>query len=179
MERPDGGSKLEAHRDAVRARCGSGAPGAGAAVTGGPRADGEIPIERFERAGPQVIPPESLVREAFLFFEWRTVTKTATVSLFSNHYEVDSALVGRRVELVFDPFDLEHIEVRYMDTSFGTAVPQKIGRHSHPMARPVRDTGPTTGIDYLALVESQHRAELGKQIAATRYAELTTNEEEQ
>jgi putative transposase len=140
---------------------------------------GEIPLERFERAGPPVIPLESLVREAFLFFEWRTVTKVATVSLFSNHYEVDAALVGRRVELVFSPFDLEHIEVRYMDTSFGEAVPQKIGRHSHPMARPVPDPGRTTGIDYLGLVETQHRAELGKQIAVTRYAELTKNEEEQ
>jgi putative transposase len=132
----------------------------------------EAPLARFERGGPPVIPPEALVREAFLFFEWRTVSKTATVSLFSNHYEVDAALVGRRVELVFDPFDLEHIEVRYLDTSFGQAVPQRIGRHSHPMARPVASPGPATGIDYLALVESQHREELAKKVGATRYAVL-------
>jgi hypothetical protein len=31
------------------------------------------------------------------------VTKTATVSLHANSYEVDPALVGRKVELVFDP----------------------------------------------------------------------------
>ena len=30
-----------------------------------------------------------------------------------NQYEVDAALVGRKVELVFDPFDLTRIEVRY------------------------------------------------------------------
>ena len=38
--------------------------------------------------------------------ESRTVTKTATVSLHGNLYEVDPALAGARVELVFDPFDL-------------------------------------------------------------------------
>lgn len=140
---------------------------------------GEIPLERFERAGPQPVPPASLVREAFLFFEWRTVTKTATVSLFSNHYEVDAALVGRRVELVFDPFDLTHIEVRYMGTSFGEAVPQRTGRHSHPMARPAPGPGPRTGIDYLDLVEQQHRAELAKQVGPMRYAKLNTDETEE
>jgi hypothetical protein len=31
------------------------------------------------------------------------VAKTATVGLHGNTYEVDAALVGRRVELVFDP----------------------------------------------------------------------------
>ena len=36
----------------------------------------------------------------------RTVTKTATVSLHGNLYQVDPALVRRTVELVFDPFDL-------------------------------------------------------------------------
>jgi putative transposase len=38
-----------------------------------------------------------------LWSEHRSVTKVATVSLHSNTYEVDPALVGRKVELVFDP----------------------------------------------------------------------------
>ena len=38
-----------------------------------------------------------------MWSEARMVTKTATVSLFSNSYEVDPALVRRKVELVFDP----------------------------------------------------------------------------
>ena len=52
----------------------------------------------------------------------RTVTKTAMVSLHGNSYEVDPALVGRKVELVFDPFDLTRIEVRYQHRPFGLAV---------------------------------------------------------
>lgn len=136
---------------------------------------GDTPADRFRGCMPRIPAPE-LVREAFLFSEWRTVTKTATVSLFSNHYEVDQALVGRRVELVFDPFDLEDITVRYMDTDFGKAVPHRISRHAHPMARPEPGPGPATGIDYLRLVDERHRAEYAKDIAPLRFSELTNDE---
>jgi putative transposase len=36
----------------------------------------------------------------------RTVTKNGDGRLHGNTFEVDAALVGRRVELVFDPFNL-------------------------------------------------------------------------
>jgi putative transposase len=125
---------------------------------------GEVPLERFSRlATPQFVSPE-LLREAFLFSEARTVTKVATVSLFGNNYEVDPALVGRKVELVFDPFDLEHVAVRYMGRDFGPALPQKIGRHSHPMAKPAAEPGPPSGIDYLGLLAARHKDELGRPI---------------
>jgi putative transposase len=61
------------------------------------------PIERFFEAGPPSLPTPEMLREAFLWAERRTVSKTAVVSLFGNAYEVDAALIGRRVELVFDP----------------------------------------------------------------------------
>ena len=124
----------------------------------------EAPIERFSRmATPKFMSPE-LLREAFLFSEARTVTKVATVSLFGNFYEVDPALVGRKVELVFDPFDLEHVLVRYMGRDFGPALPQRIGRHSHPMAKPELDAGAPSGIDYLSLLAAKHKEELGRPI---------------
>ena len=142
----------------------------------------ETPLERFSVLGAPVIPPMALVREAFLFAETRTVTKLATVSLFANHYEVDQALIGRRVELVFDPFDLGSIRVRYHDADFGLAVPQKIGRHVHPMAKVAPPVGPPTGIDYLGLVEARHRGALGEPIGYSKLngestsAESTTDE---
>ncbi len=139
---------------------------------------GEAPAERFSKLSPARIPDAALVREAFLFSEWRTVTKTATISLFSNHYEVDQALVGRRVELVFDPFDLTDITVRYLDTDFGKARPQRIGRHSHPMVVPVPSPGPSSGIDYLRLVDEHHRRERARQIAPLRFVDLTSEEGE-
>ncbi len=126
-------------------------------------------MDRFRVLGPPHIPSMALVREAFLFSETRTVTKTATVSLFGNHYEVDQALIARRVELVFDPFDLERITVRYHDSDFGRAVPQKIGRHVHPMAKVAPPVGPPTGIYSRALIAARHRSATGAPIG---YAQL-------
>jgi len=97
------------------------------------------------------------------------VTKTATLSLHGNTYEVDAALIGRKVEVVFDPFDLTTLEVRYQGRPMGIAVPHRIGRHVHPDARPDLPPPPAapTGIDYLGLVAEQHRAELAVRINYT------------
>ena len=103
----------------------------------------------------------------------RVVTKTATISLHGNRYEVDAALVGRKVEVVFDPFDLATLEIRYQGRSMGIAVPHRIGRHVHPDARPDLPPPPATatGIDYLALVAAGHRAQLAARI---NYTDLPT-----
>ena len=81
------------------------------------------PLARFLAAGPPVPTPAGLLTEAFRWAEWRTVTKTATVSLHGNLYEVDPALAGTRVELVFDPFDLTDIDVVHHGRPAGRAVP--------------------------------------------------------
>ena len=130
------------------------------------------PLERFMTAGAPALPAPALLREAFLWSETRTVTKTATVSLHGNDYEVDAALAGRKVELVFDPFDLTRIEVRYQHRPFGTAVPVRIGRHTHPQAKnePAPPAAPT-GIDYLALLAAKRDAEIaGQRIDYSRLA---------
>lgn len=126
------------------------------------------PLERFGAGGPPRYATAEELHEAFLWSENRTVTKTATVSLFANTYEVDAALVGRRVELVFDPFDLTRVEVRWANRPMGLAVPVVIGRHAHPAARPepgVEPPPPATGIDYLHLIETRAEAELQRRIS--------------
>ena len=123
---------------------------------------GQTPLERFDAAGAPKLPTPALLSEAFLWSVERIVTKTATVSLHGNSYEVDAALVGRKVELIFDPFDLTRIEVRYQHRPFGLAVPLVIGRHTHPQAQRELPSPPTgTGIDYLKLLAEQRDAELG------------------
>ena len=123
---------------------------------------GQTPLARFDTAGAPRLPTPALLRQAFLWSQERTVTKTATVSLHGNQYEVDAALVGRKVELVFDPFDLTRIEVRYQHRPMGLAVPLVIGRHTHPQAQRELPPPPTgTGIDYLRLLAEQRDAELG------------------
>src|SRR4029077_8883415 len=64
---------------------------------------GQTPLARWSVSGPVGLPAPEALAEAFLWEEHRRVTKTATVSLHGNSYEVDPALVGRKVELVFDP----------------------------------------------------------------------------
>jgi len=139
---------------------------------------GQTPIERFDTAGAPALPTPALLREAFLWSAERTVTKTATVSLYNNQYEVDAALAGRKTELIFDPFDLTRIEVRYQHRAFGLAVPLVIGRRTHPQAE--RELGPPptpTGIDYLRLVAEQQDAEIaGQRIDYASLNDATTND---
>jgi putative transposase len=130
---------------------------------------GAPPLRRWADGLPDPLPRPSpaQLREAFLWSEYRTVTRTATVSLQGNTYQVDELLVGRRVELVFDPFDLTDIDVRYHGRSFGPAVAFRIGRHTHPKARPEHlEPAPAapTGIDYLRLVDAVHSDRLADRI---------------
>ena len=103
----------------------------------------QAPLARFLAAGPAGADARpQLLAEAFRWGEWRTVTKTATVSLHGNLYEVDPALAGSKVELVFDPFDLTDITV---------PAPRPARREGDPVqdrpARPPqgRRRHPTTG----------------------------------
>ena len=127
----------------------------------------QAPLERFMAAGTPVLPTPAELHAAFLWCEWRTVTKTGTVNLFANSYEVDQALVGTKVELLFDPFDMASIRVRYRGREMGLAVPLVIGRHVHPKAKPDPSPPPKpkTGIDYLKMIEAQHREETRRRIS--------------
>ena len=122
-------------------------------------------------AAVPALPSPAALHEAFLWSEVRTVTKTATVSLHGNTYEVDAALVGSRVEVVFDPFAMEAVEVRFQGRPMGQGFPVVIGRHSHPQARPEAAPAPApTGIDYLGLLAERRDAELAR---AINYAQLS------
>lgn len=130
---------------------------------------GQTPLARWSAGGPIPLPAPETLTEAFLWEEHRRVTKTATVSLHGNRYEIDPALVGRKVELVFDPFDLTRIEVRLAGAPMGRAIPYHIGRHSHPKAKPETPTAPPkpSGIDYAQLIETAHAAELARGVNYT------------
>ena len=91
----------------------------------------------------------------------------ATVTVHGNHYEIDPALARRKLELIFDPLDMEHVEVRFQGRSLGLAIPRQIRRHVHPRAsaEPGVDAEPTpTGIDYLQLIDARRREQLEARI---------------
>lgn len=129
---------------------------------------GQPPLDRWDAGWSRLgrtpaMPTAADLTEAFLWSEYRTVTKTATVSLHGNTFQDDAGLVGRRVELVFSPFDMETVEVRYQNTRHGKALPHHITRHVHPKARaetPEPPMPPATGIDYLELTAHTHHLQV-------------------
>jgi len=125
---------------------------------------GHPPLQRRHGGGPFPLPTPAAPAEAFLWEAHRTVSKTALVSLQGNTYQVDPLLVGHRVELVFDPFDLTTVTVRLHGVGAGTAIPHRIGRHAHVKARPETPPKPPTptGIDYARLIDDAHHAQLAQ-----------------
>lgn len=137
---------------------------------------GQSPLDRFTEAGITDLPFPGLLAEAFMWAEDRTVTTTALVSLHGNRYQVDPALIGHKVQLVFDPFDLTDIDVRWNSQSFGRAAPHVLGAHVHPKAAGAvtepDDMPANPGIDYLALVAAEHEQATRK---AINFADLHTD----
>jgi putative transposase len=118
---------------------------------------GQTPLARFLAGGPPRAADPVLMAEAFRWSAVRMVTKTATVSLAGNRYQVDPALVGRRIELRYDPEDLTSLTAFVEGAAAGIATPLVVGRHTHPAVPQAAHPQPEpTGIDYLGLVQAAH-----------------------
>jgi putative transposase len=117
----------------------------------------QTPIARFQAQGPPRAADPQLLHEAFRWSCLRKVSRTASVSLLGNRYQVDSALVGRQVELRYDPEDLSRISVHFQGRPAGDAIPFRLGRHVHPQVpQAVWASVEPTGADYLGLVLTAH-----------------------
>ena len=135
---------------------------------------GQTPTGTLVGASPGTAVARAAARGVLVVGSAHRDQDRARSALHGNAYEVDAALVGRKVELVFDPFDLTSIQVRWQGRSMGHAVPHRIGRHVHPKARP-DDTHPATRPDrdrLPALVAAQHTAELAQRV---QYTQLPTS----
>ena len=127
---------------------------------------GQTPIARFCAGDPPRTADHALVVEAFRWSTFRTVTKTATVSLAGNRYQVDPSLVGRRVELRFDPENLSSLSVYVAGRLSGIATPYVVDRHVHPavpQASPPVDVPKV--VDYLNMVLASYNDEVAGSIA--------------
>jgi len=143
---------------------------------------GQAPGQRFtERLaeGRGQPPPAQLLREAFWWSAARTADRaTATIKFHGGKYSIDKALAGRRVEILFDPWDLTILHVRHKDRDYGIAVPLVIGRHAHPKTArhepPAPPEAPGDGTPYLDLLGRAHDARLS---SALNYRHIITPEE--
>jgi hypothetical protein len=117
---------------------------------------------------------------AFLHRAERKVYQTATVSFKSNRYSVPAYLRGKRVELRFDPFDLNRIEVWYNDTFLELAEPEEVVTSTHPDVEPdpIPKPPPDSGLDYgwsltsLALLRMERERLLQEQLGAINFTQL-------
>jgi len=141
----------------------------------------ETPIARFERGGPHRQADSEKLQDAFRWSITRKVTRTATVPLEGNHYAVDPSLVGRRIELRYDPEDLSRLDVFFEGRPAGVAAPFVIGRHTHrSVPQAARPQPEATGIDYLGLVAAAHEeaAGTGQKVDFSQLAMFAPLEEE-
>jgi putative transposase len=142
----------------------------------------QTPLERFTAGLDQVHPADpELVRRAFLWREQRQVTKTATLSLQGNRYQVDPRFARRQLELRFDPFDLAHIELFLDGQPQGVATVLEQGRQRHLAVQrlatdPPSPPRPKSSLDYLAALRAEHQAQQQKDLGRLPFAQLALPE---
>lgn len=142
----------------------------------------QTPLARFTAGLDQIRPVDpEVLRRAFLWRETRQVSKTATLSLQGNRYQVDPRFAGRTLELRFDPFDLSHVELYLDGQPQGTATVLEQGRQRHlAVARLATDPPdpprPKSSLDYLAALRAEHQAQQQKDLGRLTFARLTPPE---
>jgi putative transposase len=134
------------------------------------------PLDRFQASVAQITlrPADPLLlRQAFLWREKRTVTRTATLSLQGNRYGVDPLLAGQQVDLRFDPFDLAEVEIWRDGHFLAHAQVQKLERARHlaldRIPSPSQETKPEH-LDFLAALRAEHQAQLAQELGAISFA---------
>lgn len=87
--------------------------------------NGESPAARFaERsAAVRAAPSEEELQRLFLHCTRRRVRKDATVSLDGKWFELSPALRGQEVDIHYNPFPFERVEIHWQGKFFACAKP--------------------------------------------------------
>lgn len=112
----------------------------------------QSPISRWEGCEHPVRKVSlETIRQAFLWRDTRTVSKTGIFSIDTNQYEVDPFLCGKKVDVLFDPYDLSSgIQVFFEGQQYADAIPAKLHRHSKKGFDMEHVDGPSpTGLNFL------------------------------
>ena len=100
---------------------------------------GQTPQERWEAGAASVRWPDTAaLGDLFLWEVERSVNKTGCVELGGNEYPAPEHLVGHRVSVWFDPFDLSSIRIYYLNKLESVASPQKLVSRTFRKAQPRR-----------------------------------------
>jgi len=133
---------------------------------------GQTPLERASRTQRR-IPRKTITEltEIFLWEDERTVDKTGCVSLTGNTYEVDLELVGQRVLLRYDPFDLTQIQIWWRQKRYADAILLDLKKPRHNRVKSVQTKVPESCLkttenesnSFFELAEQRRRAEWVKE----------------
>jgi putative transposase len=143
---------------------------------------GQSPLDRFRGdEAPTVRPADPLtLRQAFLFRVQRQVTKTGHVNFQGNRYSVPGYLIGEKVELRYDPFDLADVEIWYNGHYLEQARPLQIQTTVQPglTLDPVPpQAAPSTGVDYLAMLRQEYEQLLREQLPPIPFKRFAADSE--
>ena len=141
----------------------------GAAVPEG----GITPLQEWNRdTRPLRFIDASVVSEAFLHHEERKVDKGACISFRGRRYETKPELIGRKVEISYDPAAPEMLTITHPGLEAFTAAPLKIGSYcdKNPTL-PVSMQGqkPSTS-RFLDALEIRHEKSRGQAAGAISFA---------
>jgi hypothetical protein len=113
----------------------------------------------------------------------RKVDKTGVIHLHGNDYEVDRALVGQRVALRYDPYDMTAIQVWQENERFKDAIPINLARLARPgvprkEAEPevVPDPAIDSGFTYIELLKKESDTKRIQGPGITYRREATVND---
>ena len=132
---------------------------------------GRTPEETLADVTPRPIDPD-LARLLFLCRQDRTVhKKDSCVSVEGRRFLCDSALRGRRVTVLYAPWDLSSVEIERDEERLQTAFPQPINARPepHPDEPPEH---PAQSVDYLALLRAEYDRKLLEHARPLAYTDL-------
>jgi len=124
---------------------------------------GKAPLEHWLEKTDVLrpVPPSVSLDQVFLHREHRVVRKDGTVRFRGGFLEVRSSLVGKEVELRFDPFCEKALPRVFLEGKFVCdTVPfdpiSNSARRRHRPGAQAKEAFPSSGIDPLALIQREH-----------------------
>ncbi len=131
----------------------------------------EEPLVRWQRLLPtaQVRAADPVLLDEVLRLRARRTVhkKTSTVEVGGVRFVVDTALRGRRVDVLYDAHDFGSVLIFYDGRRIQRATPQVPGEH--PIGRAAPAPAPAPSVDYLALLRRDHEQRRFAEIAAVRF----------
>ena len=136
--------------------------------------NGQTPAERFQQDERRIhFASTEECRDAFLWEESRRVDKAGCVKLSGKLYEVGVKLIGKTVDIRFDPFDLALVEVWHNGKKKGTASPLVIPEYNESTADEEPEINPSpNGSRLLKVLDEKSRNRLKQRFGAISFRSL-------